>query len=204
MIDTVLSGTGNSRYLKSSISAGTTWEDFLALIQAGTLPIDFNGINSANMTVKGTELNKANLMSDATASAIATATTASMTAASTINEALAAIAAVVGINAPQVATASYVGTGTFGADSSSSITLDFTPKIGFVTQASSSALVTLGIFVNPSRVAHVLITRSDAASSVGQGAVVTWNTAGLTWHSLVNATYQLNASGQTANYTFYG
>ena len=70
MIDSVLKGTGNSRFLKSAVPAGTSWADVLAMLQAGTFPIDFNGINTEGFQQVGTPLNKANLLKDATAAQI--------------------------------------------------------------------------------------------------------------------------------------
>lgn len=70
MIDSVLKGTGNSRFLKSAVPAGTSWADALAMLQAGTFPIDFNGINTEGFQRVGTPLNKANLLKDATAAQI--------------------------------------------------------------------------------------------------------------------------------------
>lgn len=70
MIDSVLKGTGNSRFLKSAVPAGTSWADALAMLQAGTFPIDFNGINTDGFQQVGTPLNKANLLKDATAAQI--------------------------------------------------------------------------------------------------------------------------------------
>lgn len=70
MIDSVLKGTGNSRFLKSAVPAGTSWADALAMLQAGTFPIDFNGINAEGFQQVGTPLNKANLLKDATAAQI--------------------------------------------------------------------------------------------------------------------------------------
>lgn len=70
MKDSVILGTGNSRYLKSAIPAGTSWESALAMLIAGTFPIDFNGINEAGFTQVGTPLSKANLLKDATAEAL--------------------------------------------------------------------------------------------------------------------------------------
>lgn len=67
MKDSILKGTGNSRFLKSAVPAGTSWADALAMLQAGTFPIDFNGINNAGFQQVGTPLNKANLLKDATA-----------------------------------------------------------------------------------------------------------------------------------------
>lgn len=70
MIDSVLKGTGNSRFLKSAVPAETSWADALAMLQAGTFPIDFNGINTEGFQQVGTPLNKANLLKDATAAQI--------------------------------------------------------------------------------------------------------------------------------------
>ena len=70
MIDSVLKGTGNSRFLKSAVPSGTSWADALAMLQAGTFPIDFNGINTDGFQQVGTPLNKANLLKDATAAQI--------------------------------------------------------------------------------------------------------------------------------------
>lgn len=67
MKDSILKGTGNSRFLKSAVPAGTSWADALAMLQAGTFPIDFNGINNAGFQQVGTPLNKANLLKDVTA-----------------------------------------------------------------------------------------------------------------------------------------
>ena len=57
MIDSVIKGTGDSRYLKSSIAATATWADALTMLRAGTFPIDLNGINSSGFTTVGTALN---------------------------------------------------------------------------------------------------------------------------------------------------
>lgn len=67
MQDEIILGTGNSRYLKSAIPSGTTWEQALALLRDGTFPIDFNGKNNEGIAQAGTPLNKATLLKDATA-----------------------------------------------------------------------------------------------------------------------------------------
>ncbi len=63
-------GTGNSRLLKSSIPEGTTWAEALALLRAGTFPVDFAGFNPAGIQEQGTLLNKAALLQDRTAEAL--------------------------------------------------------------------------------------------------------------------------------------
>lgn len=70
MQDLVPIGTGNSRYLKSVSNFKTlypTYDSFAAALVAGTLPVDFNGINMSGIAQIGTALNKATLLKDATA-----------------------------------------------------------------------------------------------------------------------------------------
>lgn len=70
MKDSVIKGTGNSRYLKSVANLLTlypTYEDFAQALIAGTFPIDLNGINAAGFQQVGTALNKASFLKDATA-----------------------------------------------------------------------------------------------------------------------------------------
>ena len=70
MQDFIPIGTGNSRYLKSVENFKTlypTYDAFAAALVAGTLPVDFNGINEAGVVQKGMALNKYNLLKDATA-----------------------------------------------------------------------------------------------------------------------------------------
>ena len=69
MKDSVILGSGNSRYLKSVADFKTlypTYDDFAAALVAGTLPIDLNGINSAGFQQIGDALCKATLLTDAT------------------------------------------------------------------------------------------------------------------------------------------
>lgn len=73
MQDAILAGTGNSRYLKSVsgfLSLYPTYEDFVQALIAGTLPVDLDGVNPEGWTELGTELNKANLLTDATAALV--------------------------------------------------------------------------------------------------------------------------------------
>lgn len=63
-------GTGNSRLLRSAIPEGTTWEEAVALFRAGKFPIDLAGFNEEGLEVKGTLLNKENLLKDRTAEAL--------------------------------------------------------------------------------------------------------------------------------------
>lgn len=89
MKDAIALGTGNSRYLKSVsgfMSLYPTYESFVAALVAGTLPIDLNGINPDGWSQLGTDLDKAHLLTDATAALMDLGTEA------TVNDALATLA----------------------------------------------------------------------------------------------------------------
>ena len=89
MKDTVLLENGKSRLLRSVsnfLQLYPTYESMVAALVAGTLPVDFAGVNSAGCAQIGTSLNKANLLTDATAQALGL-----VSQDPTINEALAAL-----------------------------------------------------------------------------------------------------------------
>ena len=70
MQDAIMKGTGNSRYLKSVsgfLTLYPTYEAFVDALVSGTLPVDFNGINPDGWAQEGTPLDKASLLTDATA-----------------------------------------------------------------------------------------------------------------------------------------
>lgn len=54
MKDLQTKGTGNSRFLKTSLAEGITWEQALAMLRAGTFPVDFNGFNQEGIETLGT------------------------------------------------------------------------------------------------------------------------------------------------------
>lgn len=64
MKDMVPKGTGNSRFLRSSIAADITHEELVALLRSGKFPVDFAGLNSAGIQVQGSAYNKANVLPD--------------------------------------------------------------------------------------------------------------------------------------------
>lgn len=66
MKDFIPKGTGNSRFLKSVadfMARYPTYADFAAALIAGTLPVDFNGINAAGVAEMGTPLNRQTMLS---------------------------------------------------------------------------------------------------------------------------------------------
>lgn len=70
MQDAIAAGTGNSRYLKSIsgfLELYPTYEAFAQALISGTLPVDLNGLNPDGWAQLGTDLSKANLLTDSTA-----------------------------------------------------------------------------------------------------------------------------------------
>lgn len=126
MTDGSIKNIGNSRYLKSVpnfLSLYPTYEDFAAALVQGNLPIDLNGINASGWSQQGTPLNKANLLSDATAALFGYGSTA------TINNVLNSIGGYKQYWINRLATLSYTGTGTYGTSKPTTITFPFAPEI---------------------------------------------------------------------------
>lgn len=70
MKDLQTKGTGNSRFLKTSLAEGITWEQALAMLRAGTFPVDFNGFNSEGIEALGTLMKKSTILTDELATAL--------------------------------------------------------------------------------------------------------------------------------------
>ena len=64
MKDLVPKGTGNSRFLRSSIPENITHAELVALLRAGTFPVDFAGLNADGVAVVGSAYSKANVLPD--------------------------------------------------------------------------------------------------------------------------------------------
>lgn len=67
MQNSVLKNTGNSRYLRSSLPEGTTWEEALSMLRSATFPVDFAGLNADGWEIIGTPYNKSTTCTDDTA-----------------------------------------------------------------------------------------------------------------------------------------
>lgn len=70
MKDGIIAETGDSRRLRSIAGFKQrfpTYDDFVAGLIAGEIPVDLNGIDPDGWAQLGTLLNKANLLTDATA-----------------------------------------------------------------------------------------------------------------------------------------
>lgn len=123
MQDTIIKGTGNSRSLRSVpnfLKLYPSYEAFAQALVAGTLPIDLGALNPAGLEVQGTDLSKANLLSDVTAALYG------KTASAVPNEIFAETAnRILALNTSQIKaeTGSYVGT-----DGVKTINFNFIPK----------------------------------------------------------------------------
>lgn len=183
MDDMITKGEGNSRFLKTSLAPGTPWEEALAQMIAGTFPVDFNGLNNAGILQQGTALNKANLLSDATASAIGSV--------STPNEALAGLMGKISlINSAGylkiITSGTYVG----GGGTSKNIPITDASKIVIV----SGSLSYEGSFTH----LMVLIRPQTAYRNAGAGSDVTvkWytNNVGVSGASATSAMNQSSSN----------
>lgn len=70
MQDTIIKGEGTSRSLKIPASKAVVYQDVSAMVQdmvSGNFLFDLGPIRLEGVTQKGTDLNKANLLTDATA-----------------------------------------------------------------------------------------------------------------------------------------
>ena len=216
MKDGIIKGTGDSRYLKSGIPANITFEQFVAMLRGGTLPIDFAGINAAGWQQLPTWLNKMNLLTDGTAAALG------LTGDPTVDMALALMANSVHFDASfppkatnilgnelggftQLQTGAYVGTGTYGVSNKNTLAFDFTPKL-VIVRLSSHYYFPFGF---------TAIAGAPAVSADGNGGATTgsfsqamitleWGSNSLTWYQTWAADYQMNRPAFAYSYIALG
>lgn len=75
MKDLVPKGTGNSRFLRSSIPSNITHEELVALLRSGKFPVDLAGLNSEGVAVVGSAYSKANVLPDGVCNRLRISTT---------------------------------------------------------------------------------------------------------------------------------
>lgn len=132
MQDIVIKGTGNSRTLASVPNLLTlypTYEAFAQALIAGELPIDLGPLNETGVDTMGTALNKANLLTDATAALFG------LTSDAVPDDVLAAISETLlqlDNTRAKIQYGSYAGTGTGGESNPNSLVFDFEPKVVMV------------------------------------------------------------------------
>ena len=129
MQDSITRETGNSRYLRTVAGIKQVcpdYDSFLTLLVKGEFPIDFAGINTVGWAQMGTALNKANLLTDATAALV------DLGPEATPNEMLAALA-----NAVNTANSTAKSAQSTASASSSGLTALSTKVSGIITKGTA-------------------------------------------------------------------
>ena len=192
MQDGIIKGTGNSRYLKSIsnfLQQYPTYQDFVAALVAGTLPIDLNGINETGWDQLGTALNKANLLSDETVEAFGDLLQPTTPGNPVVDDALRAAAAVVYAGNCKIEYGSYTGTGNYSSAHPNSLTFSGNPLF-VVVQASGGSGGVNSIMVRGASQSLILSAYTNLDRSPNS---VSWETANqVSWWSSQSAEYQLN------------
>lgn len=114
------------------------------------------------------------------------------------------VAALQSAGSPQIASGTYVGTGTFGSSNKNSVVLGFVPKLGFITTSTPFNLTDVNgrfntgtqIFVNGQ-------TQLTIGTSPSYYTYPTWAST-FQWYNTLSADCQMNTSGTTYNYVFVG
>lgn len=206
MTDTIVKGSGNSRSLKTVPNAKTlypTYDAFLTGLIEGTIPIDLGGLNSPGLSQKGTDLNKANILPNATCTNLGIATssvpkdafnrlrTLVQTAQDAADDAQNAADA-----APKLAFGSYAGTATFGESSPNTLTFSSPPKALFIIGENVTPLVA---FKPGPETGHMVY--GTATSSICK---VSWSGNSVSWYYPYSgnqaAAFQHNARDRTYYY----
>ena len=186
MTDTVIKGGGNSRSLKTVPNALTMYPTHEAMIAAmvdGSFPIDLGPLNDAGLRQHGTDLNKANLLSDETAALYG------KDASAVPDDVLAAIIpliAAAGAKADrraQIILGSYVGDGDF-SKGKTILFPGYPVLVGIADYA----------FIRPSLLANLNSTMNPSLKAWGENSLTLYNYTGN------NSPLSLNTAGTTYNY----
>lgn len=151
-------------------------------------------VRADNPTQEGTPLNKATLLTDATAALFG------LGADAVPDDVLERIPDLIAGRA-QVATGRYTGTGTFGSRNPNRLTFDFVPLFVVVTQQSTYGPNTILLVNGQTRTSHL------TASSSSYGLTVSWNDNVVNWYANSSdgtASSQLNINGNTYYYAAIG
>lgn len=211
MKDFVSKGEGKSRFLKSVSNFLTLYPDYETFVNAlitGTLPVDFNGVNPVGVTEMGTPLNKATLLTDATATALELAGDDP-----TVDDALNALN-----TKAVIEVVSYVGTGQYGASNPCSISFSKAPKAVFflgtgtggtmprVYDVANKNMLTPNSLTTSYELGRGFYYYGDGSYTGVPYAKISADGKSISWYAAQNsggeAETQLNASGIT--YYFLG
>ena len=208
MIDGIPKLTGNSYLAKGSLPA--TYAELKAAFESGTQGLDLI-FNAGGWQAVGMVLSKANLLSDATANAIKTLAKQS-SAPSTPTAALSAlVTAITATNTAvaggaKIATGSYVGTGTYGADNPCVLTFDFVPLVVFVYGGWANSSIGIRPYATYWQNGIIWLceqTGGVMGSSSSDQINFTQNGTNLSWHGL-SSYLQLNETGSVYRFVALG
>lgn len=205
MKDTIIKGSGNSRTIKTIPNGATIYPDFLTFIQAfatSGLPIDLLGLNAAGINQAGTDLNKANLLTDATEQAIwGSAADRTPDAALKQLRSLITTAQNTGNAKGYVKVGSYIGTGQYGASNPNTIDVGFPiESLILVAPPTDTKYVSVAIFIKGMTAYNLLISNNYADEMS-----VSWGNTYIKWYYEKNsASGQYNISGKKYTYIALG
>lgn len=143
---------------------------------------------------EGTGLNKASLLTDATAALFG------LTSAAVPDDVLALIAT----GRAQIEVGTYDGTGTYGSSNKNTLTFGFSPKMVII---SGNGYSTVGRGGFPWFTGETSVVGYWGANSSGlwmDTVTCAWNGNTVQWYSGTDATRQLNQSGKTYYYCAIG
>lgn len=200
MVDTIIKGTGNSRTIKTVPNIKSmvgSLDDLLDLLIAG-FPVDIGPLNAAGLQTQGTDLNKANLLTDATAKGMG------LTGAATPNTAFAKLRELIATaqNAAdgkcKIASGTYIGTGLNGAGQKNLLSFLFQPKVVLVIDD----YIRIGVFVYNGF--GNCVSPGDNSSGRGHVLYTEFGENYLSWYSTYDQNSQLNRYNATYYYTAIG
>lgn len=197
MTETVIKGSGNSRSIKSVpnlAQLAPTYDKLLDLLTGEGLPVDLGPLNPAGLAQRGTDLNKANLLSDEVERALF-----GSTADRTPNQAFDRLRALVQTaqstanGSARIVLGIYTGTGTFGEANRKTLTFPFEPKAVGVQNYQYSVWIIRG---NVSQVTVDTALRFRFEN-------VQWTGNSVSWYG-TNPTLQANANDEKYYYIAIG
>jgi hypothetical protein len=208
MRDFIPKGTGDSRFLKSVadfMARYPTYKDFAAALVAGTLPVDFNGINAEGVIETGTPLNRSTLLSYGTQEALG------LTDDATPSDALMAAVAKAAEHGLKIAHGKHVGGGLYGAENPVMFSLPFEPKVLFISKPKAVLPVSTVYVMADAFLLHNLTTvpqnidnNADDTAAAGTFMYVSEDRKTVYLYSTASASANRNASGFVYEWTAIG
>lgn len=203
MRDTVSKNIGLSRTIKGPPNLLTlypTWEAAAQAMIDGTFPIDLGPLNPAGVQTMGTELNKANLLSDETAAKLS-----GLPADPTVDAMLAGLTDLLLSEKAQALGLVYGTRSGTGNVSYSINTPGITPQLVFISSKLLGSSIdgrSTGMLLYPSNRCSIVATLNDGTTHLSV-ILTTWNTTSISIRDTSSGT-PTNASGETYDWVAIG